>query len=53
MGVHGPARASPISPEIQEYHFAAIVAQFESPAVDIFAFDIRRDLTDGEVTQLE
>src|SRR5262249_35650655 len=45
--VHRPARGSPIPPEIENHHLAAIVAELECLAFDIFALDVGRNLTNG------
>src|SRR6266478_7876217 len=46
VGIHGPAGASPVSPEVEHDHLAAIIAQLELVALDIFAFDFQRFVAD-------
>ena len=48
----GPSRQSEFAPEIEQHHLAAIVAQFELRAVLVLAFDVRGNLTDGEVADV-
>src|SRR5579862_4359935 len=53
VGVHGPARASPMAPEVEHYHLSTIIAQLECLAVDVLGFDVRHHLADDEVAHLE
>src|SRR5205085_1520932 len=50
---HRAARGSPMPPEIEQHHFPAGVAEFEFLSVEVFSFDIRRRLTNGQVSDLE
>src|SRR5262249_5591624 len=51
--VHGPARPSPMPPEIEHDHLAAIIAQLEAFAIDVFALNLRGDLANDEIVHLE
>src|SRR5205807_3398568 len=44
VGVHRPAGASPMPPEVEDHHLAPVVAELEALAVDILAFDFGRFL---------
>jgi hypothetical protein len=51
--VHGPARSSPVPPEIEHHYLALIIAQLEWLAVDVLSLDLRSRLAYDEMMYLE
>src|SRR5262249_58665810 len=51
--VHGPARCSPMSPEIEHHHLAPVVTQPELPAADILALDLWSKLANRQTSNLK
>src|SRR5262249_11687906 len=51
--VHGPAGPSPVPPEIEQHHLAAIIGQLELLAVEVLALDVGCRLADRQEAQLE
>jgi hypothetical protein len=50
---HGPARASPESPEVEQDHLAAVVAELELDAFGVLGDDVGRLAADLQVLDLE
>src|SRR5262249_14125381 len=51
--VHGPARPSPVPPEIERDYFAAVIMERKLHPVEILALSIGRDLPDPQVPQCD
>jgi hypothetical protein len=49
VGPLGPSGQSDVAPEIEQYHLSAIVAELESLAILVRAFDVRCFLADTQV----
>src|SRR5262249_12122084 len=44
--VQGPARASPIAPEVEDHHLSPVVRELEPLAIDVLAVDLQGGLAD-------
>src|SRR5262249_23515072 len=53
VGPLDPSAKSVLVPEVEQDDFAPVVAEFESLAVLVLAFDLRRLLADQQVAELE
>ena len=49
VGHIGPARPSPVSPEVEQHHLPPVIAQPEIPAVQVSTLDLRCGLPDREM----
>jgi len=45
--VQFPAGASPMPPKAEHHHFAAVIAELELPAIDVFPCNFRGDASHG------
>src|SRR5262249_54345433 len=52
VAAQGPAGPSPMAPEVEQQHLAAIVAQLELLAVNVLADNLRGGLIDLQVRQI-